>query len=91
MNGLHTSSDDFHWVIEKKNRVVSKIRIGALHTLFADRYTGGREDYVFPDDDAGLEDLKILLHHYAWSNPSAIARDKSSSVHLGWAITGLSA
>jgi hypothetical protein len=45
-----------------------------LNALFAYRYGGTRESYVFPDDDAGLEDLKILVHHYSWSNPLAIPR-----------------
>jgi hypothetical protein len=30
--------------------------------------------YVFPDDDSGLEDLKILIHSYAWSDPLATPR-----------------
>jgi hypothetical protein len=53
---------------------IGKQRIGALNTLFAYRYGGTRESYVFPDDDAGLEDLKILIHHYSWNNPLAIPR-----------------
>jgi hypothetical protein len=39
--------------------------------LFGFRYGGGRL-YVFPDDDAGREDLKILLQHYSHTNPYRI-------------------
>jgi hypothetical protein len=45
-----------------------------LNKFFDHRYGGTREAYVFPDDDSGLEDLKILIHSYAWSNPLAIRR-----------------
>jgi hypothetical protein len=45
-----------------------------LNKLFAYRYGGDRENYVFPNDDAGLEDLKILVHHYALNNPLAMPR-----------------
>ena len=78
------TSDDFQKFIEKRDRMVGKIRIGALNRVFGYRYGRGTKviedrvfvdtDYVFPDDDAGLEDLKILLHHYAWSNPLAVPR-----------------
>ena len=64
----------FWRAIERKNRAIGKQRIGDLNKLFARRYGGNREGYVFPDDDAGLEDLKILLHHYALNNPLATAR-----------------
>jgi hypothetical protein len=60
--------------LERKNRSIGKQRIGDLNKLFAYRYGGRRETYVFPDDDAGLEDLKILLHHYSLNNPLAIPR-----------------
>ena len=53
----------------KAERAIGKQRIGALNKLFAYRYGGARDDYVFPDDDAELEDLKLLLNHYAWTNP----------------------
>jgi hypothetical protein len=69
-----TSSDGFRRFVEGRDRLVGKIRIGALNSLCADRYRGRRETYVFTDDDAGLEDLKILLHHYAPGNPMAVAR-----------------
>ena len=58
----------------KKNRAIGTQRIGDLNKLFARRYGGNRESYVFPEDDAGLEDLKILLHHYALNNPLAMSR-----------------
>ena len=48
--------------------------LGDLNKLLARRYASNRESYVFPDDDAGLEDLKILLHHYALNNPLAMPR-----------------
>jgi hypothetical protein len=51
---------------------VGKIRIGALNKVFAYRYGGTPESYVFPDDDAGR--VKILLDHYAWTNPLAMPR-----------------
>jgi hypothetical protein len=64
----------FPRTIERKNRAIGTQRIGDLNKLFARRYGGNRESYVFPDDDAGLEDLKILLHHYALNNPLAMPR-----------------
>ena len=64
----------FRRAIERKNRAIGSQRIGDLNKLFASRYGGNRESYVFPDDDAGLEDLKILLHHYALNNPLAMSR-----------------
>jgi hypothetical protein len=64
----------FRRTIEKKNRAIGTLRIGDLNKLFARRYGGNRESYVFPDDDAGLEDLKILLNHYALNNPLAMSR-----------------
>ena len=52
-----------------KDQIVGKIRIGSLNKLFAYRYGGCPTNcgWVFPDDDAGLEDLKILLHHYRFT------------------------
>lgn len=47
--------------------------MGYLNKFFAYRYGGGK-DYVFPDDDAGREDLRILLDHYYWSNRWAMPR-----------------
>jgi hypothetical protein len=63
----------FRRAIERKNRAIGTQRIGDLNKLFARRY-GNRESYVFPNDDAGVEDLKILLHHYALNNPLAMPR-----------------
>jgi hypothetical protein len=57
-----------HWGDGKRNAVWVQ-RIHALNRIFESRY--GCE---FPDDDAGLEDLKILAHHYYWGNPLAMAR-----------------
>ena len=56
------------------DQLIGRLRIGDLNKLFAHRYGGSRATYVFPDDDSGLEDLKILAHSYAWSNPLAIPR-----------------
>jgi hypothetical protein len=64
----------FQRMVERRNRAIGKLRIGDLNKLFAYRYGGDRENYVFPNDDAGLEDLKILLHHYALNNPLAMTR-----------------
>ena len=52
-----------------KDQIVGKIRIGSLNKLFAYRYGGCPTNcgWQFPDDDAGLEDLKILLHHYRFT------------------------
>ena len=66
--------DLFQRTIERRNRAIGKQRIGDLNKLFAHRYRARREDYIFPDDDAGQEDLKILLHHYALNNPLAMPR-----------------
>ena len=67
--------DELFWrAIQRKNRAIGAQRIGDLNKLFARHYGGNRESYVFPDDDAGLEDLKILLHHYALNNPLAMSR-----------------
>jgi hypothetical protein len=74
----NSSGDDdiaekFRRHIEKRDRAIGTQRIGALNKLFSDRY-GGREGYVFPDDDAGAEDLEILLQHYRTTNPLAMRR-----------------
>jgi hypothetical protein len=67
-------AERFKRTIERRDRAIGTQRIGDLNRLFACRYGGNRESYVFPDDDAGLEDLKILLHHYALNNPLAMTR-----------------
>ena len=59
---------------KNKDHLIGRLRIGDLNKFFAHRYGGSRETYVFPDDDSGLEDLKLLIHSYAWSNPLAIPR-----------------
>jgi hypothetical protein len=52
-------AERFKRTIERRDRAIGTQRIGDLNRLFACRYGGNRESYVFPDDDAGLEDLKI--------------------------------
>ena len=59
---------------KSKDQLIGRLRIGDLNKFFAHRYGGSRATYVFPDDDSGLEDLKILIHSYAWSNPLATSR-----------------
>src|ERR1700733_12148458 len=59
---------------KNKDLLIGRLRIGDLNKFFAYRYGGSRATYVFPEDDSGLEDLKILIHSYAWSNPAAIPR-----------------
>ena len=59
---------------KNKDQIVGKIRIGDLNKIFAERYGDGREDWQFPDDDSGLEDLKILIHTYRWTNPLKMPR-----------------
>jgi len=59
---------------EQQTRLVGRLRIGDLNRLWGSRYGGGRENYVFPDDDAGIEDLSISLQHYARSNPIKIPK-----------------
>jgi hypothetical protein len=54
-------------------RMMGRLRIGELNKLFRWRYRGGASDYELPDDDSGREDLMILLHHYANSNPVQMA------------------
>jgi len=60
---------------KSKGHLIGRLRIGDLNKLFALRYGGrvGVCDWVFPDDDAGLEDLKILLHHYRFTYPNSAA------------------
>jgi hypothetical protein len=57
----------------QKLRGFQSARIGALTKVFGNRYGGGKL-YRFTEDDAGREDLRILLDHYAHSNPIAIPR-----------------
>lgn len=58
---------------KKDDRTWWRIRIGALTKIFGARY-GDDKLYQFSDDDAGREDLRILLNHYVYSNPLAIPR-----------------
>ena len=60
---------------ERHRRGWWNARIGALTKVFGGtlRYGGGGL-YQFTDDDAGREDLHILLDHYAYSNPLATPR-----------------
>jgi hypothetical protein len=51
------------------DRLIDRLRIGDLNKLFAYRYGGDRTTYEFPDDDAGRDDLKILVQHYGHTNP----------------------
>jgi hypothetical protein len=54
---------------------MGRLRIGDLGKLFGYRYGPNRTEYVFPDDDAGREDLAILLqHYYGGGNPLAVPR-----------------
>ena len=58
---------------EQIDRLIGRLRIGELNKLFAYRYGGDRITYEFPDDDAGREDLVILLQHYGFTNPHKMA------------------
>jgi hypothetical protein len=49
------------------------VRIGDLHKLFRRRYGDG-DQYEFPDDDAGREDLRVLLDHYSLAYPHSIPK-----------------
>ena len=59
---------------DQRKRAFQAMRTGDLNKLFAKRYHGAREDYVFPDDDSGIDDLRILLEHYAYSNPGRLTK-----------------
>jgi hypothetical protein len=59
---------------DQRKRAFQAMRTGDLNKLFAKRYRSTREDYVFPDDDAGIDDLRILLGHYAYSNPQRLTK-----------------
>ena len=56
------------------------LRIGDLLKVYRDRYDGG----PFPDDDAGREDLRILLDHYSVSNP--LRMDRIVAVWGPWLV-----
>ena len=57
----------------EKQAARQPVRIGDLITIFWSRYGGGRL-FVFPNDDAGREDLHVLLDHYSLAYPHAILR-----------------
>jgi hypothetical protein len=59
---------------QTKEQVIGRLRIGELNKLFRRRYAGYAGEYELPDDDSGREDLMILLHHYANSNPLQMAK-----------------
>jgi hypothetical protein len=60
---------------DKRRRGWWRTRTGALTKVFGSplRYGGGKL-YQLTDDDAGREDLHILLDHYVQSNPAAMPR-----------------
>jgi hypothetical protein len=58
---------------DQKRRAFQAVRSGDLSKVFGHRYGGGKL-YELPDDDAGREDLCILLDHYSYANPLAIPR-----------------
>ena len=60
---------------DQRKRAFQAMRTGDLNKLFAKRYQGTREDYVFPDDDSGIDDLRNLLEHYAYSNPGRLTQN----------------
>jgi hypothetical protein len=70
---------------DQRKRAFQAMRTGDLNKLFAKRYRSTREDYVFPDDDAGIDDLRILLGHYAYSNPQRLT--KIAALRAPW-LTG---
>ena len=70
---------------DQRKRAFQAMRTGDLNKLFAKRYQGAREDYVFPDDDSGIDDLRILLGHYAYSNPGRLT--KIAALRAPW-LTG---
>ncbi len=58
---------------QKRRRGWWRTRIGALTKVFGGSFRyGGAKLYQFTDDDAGREDLHILLDHYVFSNPLKI-------------------
>ena len=70
---------------DQRKRAFQATRTGDLNKLFARRYQGTREDYAFPDDDFGVDDLRILLGHYAYSNPLRLI--KIAALRAPW-LTG---
>ena len=58
---------------EQRQRTLQALRIGDLNKVFGLRYGNGKL-FVFADDDAGRADLRLLVDHYAFSNPLAMPR-----------------
>jgi hypothetical protein len=54
------------------------LRLANLYALFSDRYAGG----PLPDDDAGVGDLRVMLHHHASTDDPA---QRMRSVARTWA------
>jgi hypothetical protein len=73
-----------HATKEQRRGCFQAVRIGDLNKLYRHRYGG--EFYVFPaDDDAGREDLRILLDHYSYANPARM--QKVAALRAPW-LTG---
>jgi hypothetical protein len=52
MSGVVDTLEKFKRHLEKQDAIIGKLRVGDLNKLFAYRYRGRRESYVFfPDDD----------------------------------------
>ena len=85
MGALKRDKDKKKKSKDQRKRAFQAMRIGDLNKLFAKRNRGTREDYVFPDDDAGIDDLRILLGHYAYSNPQRLT--KVAALRAPW-LTG---
>jgi hypothetical protein len=66
------------------DEIIRRRRVYMLDRIFSIRYGRGLGDknWQFPDDDAGLADLKILVHHY-FMNPMAMPRIITN--HAPWA------
>jgi len=56
------------------------LRLANLYALFRDRYAGG----PLPDDDAGLDDLLILLHHLGVTDDAATRMRSVARVWAPW-------
>lgn len=58
---------------ERKRQVFSRIRTADLTKILGHRYGGGSL-YVLPDDDAGRDDLQIVVDNYSYSNPAILPK-----------------
>jgi hypothetical protein len=54
----------------RKDWTIARLRIGDLNKFFALRY--GDRTYEFPNDDAGHQDLEILVQHCMVSSPHKV-------------------